>query len=141
MTLAPEAGPRRHKLVVGVDDDIDQLIVLQGYIDGAGYTFMGTTSGEECLKLVDRVPVRLIILDVMMPGMDGFETCRRLRQKAALAALPILLLTARQTEADVRKATAVGADDFLIKPIDPAVVIARVDYWLDRTLPAILASI
>ncbi len=118
--------------ILGVDDDIDQLIVLQTHLDAAGFTFFGATSGEEALKLVRSTAPRLIILDVMMRGLDGFETCRRLRLDLTQAGVPILLLTACKTEADVRRAQAVGANDFIVKPIDAARLAARVRHWLAR---------
>ncbi len=118
------------RTVLGVDDDIDQLIVLQTHLDAAGFVFFGATSGEEALKLARRVAPQLVILDLSMPGMDGFETCRRLRLDRAFAGVPILLLTARKTEADVLKAKAVGANDFVVKPFDAAQLAARVRHWL-----------
>ena len=118
--------------ILGVDDDIDQLIVLQTQLDAAGFTFFGATSGAEALKLAPRAAPQLIVLDVMMRGMDGFETCRKLRADAALADVPILLLTACKTEADVLKAKAAGANDFLVKPFDSAQLVARVRRWLSR---------
>lgn len=118
--------------ILGVDDDIDQLIVLQTHLDAAGFTFFGATSGEEALKLVPRVAPRLIILDVMMRGLDGFETCRRLRQDPAAAEVPVLLLTACKTEADVRAAKSVGANDFVVKPFDADRLAERVRRWLSR---------
>ena len=84
--------------------------MLQTHLDAAGFTFFGATSGEEALKLVAAAP-RLIILDVTMRGLDGFETCRRLRLDPAPAGVPMLLLTACKTEADVLAAKAVGAND------------------------------
>lgn len=119
--------------VLGVDDDIDQLIVLQTQLDAAGFTFFGATSGEEALKLAPRAAPRVIILDVMMRGMDGFETCRKLRLSPALAGVPILLLTACKTEADVLKAKAAGASDFLVKPFNADQLAARVRRWLSRS--------
>ncbi|MGO8915620.1 MAG: response regulator [Stellaceae bacterium] len=118
--------------ILGVDDDIDQLIVLQTLLDEAGYTFFGATSGEEALKLAQRAEPRLIILDMMMRGLDGFETCRRLRLDPAQAGVPILLLTGRTTEADVLKAKAAGASDFVLKPYDADRLTARVRHWLVR---------
>ncbi len=118
--------------ILGVDDDIDQLIVLQTHLDAAGFTFFGATSGEEALKLVARVAPRLIILDVTMRGLDGFETCRRLRLDPAAADVPVLLLTARKTEADVLAAKAVGANDFMVKPFDADRLAERVRRWLSR---------
>ncbi|HXY98509.1 MAG TPA: response regulator [Stellaceae bacterium] len=128
----PSARPLKGAPILGVDDDIDALIVLQTHLDSAGFTFFGATSGEEALKLARRVAPRLIILDVMMRGLDGFEICRRLRLDPAQAGVPILLLTARKTEADVLQAKAAGADDFIVKPFDAAQLAGRVRHWLDR---------
>jgi DNA-binding response OmpR family regulator len=128
----PSIGDIKGAAILGVDDDVDQLIVLQTHLDAAGFTFFGTTSGEEALKLARRSLPRLIILDVKMRGLDGFETCRRLRLDPAHAAIPILLLTACKTEADVLRARAVGADDFIVKPFDAARLAARVRHWLAR---------
>ena len=129
MSADPQASAHG-RTILGVDDDIDQLIVLQTHLDAAGFVFFGATSGEEALKLARRVAPQLVILDLSMPGMDGFETCRRLRHDQALAGVAILLLTARKTEADVLKAKAVGANDFLVKPFDGAQLAARVRHWL-----------
>jgi two-component system, cell cycle response regulator len=128
--MATPVARSRGASILGVDDDIDQLIVLQSHLDAAGFTFFGATSGEEALKLVPRLRPQLIILDVMMRGFDGFETCRRLRLDPATARVPVLLLTARQTEADVLAAKAVGANDFVVKPFDAQRLTARVRRWL-----------
>ncbi len=126
------ARPLKGAPILGIDDDIDQLIVLQTHLEAAGFVFFGATSGEEALKLARKVAPRLIILDVMMPGMDGYETCRRLRLDAAFAKVPILLLTAHHTEAEVLKAKAAGANDFIVKPFDGAQLDARIRHWLSR---------
>lgn len=119
-------------VILGVDDDIDQLIVLQTHLDAAGFTFFGATSGEEAVKLARTTAPRLIILDVKMRGIDGFETCRRLRRDPTQAGVPILLLTACKTEADLRQAKAAGATDFIVKPFDAERLAARVRHWLAR---------
>lgn len=128
------SSARRHAgaPILGIDDDVDQLIVLQTHLDAAGFTFFGATSGEEALKLVRRVSPRLIILDVMLRGLDGFEVCRRLRRDPAQAHVPILLLTGRKTEADVLEAKAAGASDFVVKPFDADQLAKRVRHWLDH---------
>ncbi|HWI29323.1 MAG TPA: response regulator [Stellaceae bacterium] len=126
------SGTGGEAVILGVDDDIDQLIVLQTHLDAAGYTFFGATGGEDALKLARRVSPRLIVLDLMMRGMDGFETCRRLRLEKAFAEVPILLLTSQHTKPDVLKARAVGASDFLVKPYDADQLLQRVRHWLSR---------
>ena len=79
---------------------------------------------------------RLVLLDVRMPGMDGYETCRRLRAMPALARVAVVFLTARKSSADVRARLEAGGDDFIVKPFDPAKLIARVVHWTSRRAPA-----
>jgi DNA-binding response OmpR family regulator len=132
--MSGKAGPAEPPdiPILGVDDDIDQLIVLQTHLEAAGYTFFGATSGEEAVKLARQISPRLVILDVRMRGMDGFEACRQLRLDRAFAKMPILLLTAHHTEAEVLKAKAAGANDFIVKPFDGAQLEARIRHWLSR---------
>lgn len=129
----PSARPLKGAPILGIDDDIDQLIVLQTHLEAAGFVFFGATSGEEALKLARRVAPRLIVLDVTMRGLDGFEICRRLRLDPTQAGVAILLPTARKTEADVLEAKAAGADDFIVKPFDAAQLAGRVRHWLSRS--------
>jgi DNA-binding response OmpR family regulator len=136
MNVNQDKLANKHKIIIGIDDDIDQLILLQRHLDAEGYTFFGAMSGVQGMLLLDRAVPRLIILDVAMPEMDGFETCRRMRANRALAQVPIVLLTARRTEADVRTATAVGANDFIVKPFDAEQLANRVHYWVNRRVRA-----
>lgn len=119
-------------VILGVDDDLDQLILLQQQIEGAGYTFFGATGGEEALKLARRIAPKLIILDVLMRGMDGYETCMRFRLDNGFAKVPILLLTADHTRAAVLRGRSVGASDFLVKPLGATQLDARIRHWLAR---------
>jgi DNA-binding response OmpR family regulator len=132
MTVNQDKPANKHKIIIGIDDDIDQLMLLQTQLNAEGYTFFGATSGAQGLLLLERAVPRLIILDVAMPDMDGFETCRRMRANRVLAQVPIVLLTARRTEADVRTATSVGANDFIVKPFDAERLANRVHYWVNR---------
>ena len=119
----------RSKVVIGVDDDPSCLTLLDRVVGSAGYTFLGVASGQECMTLVARTVPRLILLDIQMPDMDGFETCRRLRAEKQLIHVPIAFLTARKTTADVRKGMAIGANDFIVKPFEPAKLTERLHYW------------
>ncbi|MEA2754013.1 MAG: hypothetical protein QOJ54_302 [Aliidongia sp.] len=131
------AGDRRSKIVIGVDDESGNLQMLASLIEAAGFTFMGTSSGAECLTLILRIQPRLILLDIeMVPGMDGFETCRRIRHDVRLKAVPIVFLTARKTGEDVKKCLTAGGNDFIVKPFDPVKLVERVEYWLGRRVTA-----
>jgi two-component system, OmpR family, response regulator len=132
MTEAAAKNNVRHKLVLGVDDQQQNLAFLNTVLMGAGYTFVGVESGEHCLSLVQLMPPRLILLDIQMPDLDGFETCRRLRAMPALEAVPIAFLTARKTRDDVRTGIAAGGNDFIVKPCSPQKLLERVGYWTSR---------
>lgn len=123
---------RKTKIVVGVDDQPENLMILEALITQRGYSFFGASSGAEGMSLAARVAPKLILLDVQMPEMDGFETCRRLRAMPDLFHVPIAFLTARKSPDDVRAGLGAGGNDFIVKPFDPAKLLARVDHWVGR---------
>src|SRR5258708_517895 len=106
---------RAAKIVLGVDDQPENLIILESLIEAQGFIFLGVGSGAEALSLAVRASPRLILLDVQMPEMDGFETCRRLRRIPELASVPIAFLTARKASDDVRAGLQAGGNDFIVK--------------------------
>jgi DNA-binding response OmpR family regulator len=117
------------KLLV-VDDD-PELRPLVGFaLRQAGYLVLEATSGEEALALLDRELPELMILDVNLPGIDGFEVLRRAR--ATKSAVPILMLTVRGEEEDLVRGLDLGADDYLTKPFSPRTLLARVRALLRR---------
>lgn len=122
----------KNKVVIGVDDLPQHLRLLQQCVLSGGYTFIGVPSGLECLKLVSRVEPRLILLDVQMPEVDGFETCRRLRREPGLSHVPIAFLTSRNSTDDVKAGLAAGGNDFILKPVVIARLMERVNYWTSR---------
>lgn len=133
MSLIPP--DRSSKIVVAVDDEVSNLMLLKGLIEGAGFFYMPARSGAECITLTSRVQPRLILLDIEMPGgADGFTTCRRLRQMPSLRTVPIVFLTGRKTGEDVKECLKAGGNDFIIKPFDPVKLIERVEYWTARRL-------
>ena len=114
---------KRSLLVV---DDVASNIQVLNQILKAEYRLYFATDGEQALALAaDKLPA-LILLDVMMPGMDGYEVCRRLKGDPATAAIPVIFVTAMGDEADETRGLEVGAVDYLVKPVVPAVVKARV---------------
>jgi CheY-like chemotaxis protein len=122
----------KNKVILGVDDTPQHLRLLEQCILAGGYTFLGAGSGVECLKLVTRVEPRLILLDVQMPVLDGYETCRRLRGEPALDHVPIAFLTSRNSPDDVRQGLAVGGNDFILKPVAFHRLMERVQHWTSR---------
>jgi DNA-binding response OmpR family regulator len=123
------AALNRSKIIVGVDDATESLSLIGHVVSEAGYTFMGAPGAAECLALVARIVPQLILLDIQMPGLDGFEICRRLRADRRLTHVPIAFLTACKSSTDVRSGLAAGGNDFILKPFDRAQLVERLNYW------------
>lgn len=125
-----EPQPASRPLVLVADDDEDILQLLTFRLERAGYEIVQARSGEEALRLaLDRRPA-LAVLDVMMPGLNGFEVTRELRRSEATSAMPVILLTAKAQATDVAGGFAAGADDYMKKPFDARDLTARVDRLL-----------
>ncbi|MFE9278196.1 ATP-binding protein [Paenibacillus glucanolyticus] len=114
-----------------VDDDPVNLKVIRGLLSGEGYWITVVTQAEEALRLLEQAEWDLIISDVMMPQMSGYELSRRIRQRYMLAELPILLLTARSQPEDIHMGFMSGANDYLIKPVDHLELKTRVRALLE----------
>ena len=123
---------RRSKIILCVDDLEELRISLEAHLTAEGYSFLGAPSGEACLSMVERVLPRLILLDIRMPGMDGFESCRQLRRKSRLIRVPVLFLTTHKTAASVQAGLDAGGDDFVIKPFKADELLERVHHWTGR---------
>lgn len=123
--------------ILVVDDEPSVCRSLEAYLTREGYHVEIATDGPSALELAGRACPDLVILDVILPGMDGFEVCSRLRRESDA---PILMLTARSEEADVVVGLAVGADDYVRKPFSPREVVARVEAILRRSRPGGSAS-
>jgi DNA-binding response OmpR family regulator len=124
------AGEKKGQLVLAVDDAPESLSLIEVAVTDGGYVFYGAASGRDCFDLIDRVTPKVILLDVEMPEMDGFEVCKRLRIDKRLTHVPILFLTAHKTVEAVRKGLAVGGNDFILKPFDIAKLQARLRHWM-----------
>ncbi len=108
-----------------VDDHFQNIKFLEARLSAEYYQVLSAASGAEAIEIATRGVCDMILLDVMMPGLDGFETCRRLKSEPATAHLPIVMVTALDGPQDRLRGLEAGADDFLTKPIDDLVLIAR----------------
>ncbi len=126
--------------VLIADDDAQIVRLVRSYLEQAGYGVLTAADGDQALHAIRHDRPDLAVLDVMMPGLDGFELTRLLRADAALASIPILLLTARVEDADKLNGLNTGADDYLTKPFNPAEVVARVRALLRRAGGALQPS-
>ena len=109
-----------------VDDEIKNIKLLKGILFSEGYIFYEAENGEAAIRLVHEIEPDLILLDVMMPGLDGFEVCQRLKQNEKTKSIPIVMVTALRQKEHRLKAMKSGADDFLTKPVDSSEVMVRV---------------
>lgn len=121
------------KQILVVEDEEDILELVSFNLKKQGYQVRGVTSGEEALQEVRRKIPSLIILDLMLPGVDGFDVCKSLKNNPRTKAVPIVMLTARSEEADIVIGLELGADDYLTKPFSPRELIARVRAILRRS--------
>ena len=116
-----------------VVDDNEQIVdILSQYIKKEGWPMLAAKTGEEALSLFNAAEPSLILLDIMLPGMDGLEVCRCIRR---VSSVPILMITARDEDADRILGLDIGADDYIVKPFSPGEVMARIRAVL-RRIPA-----
>ncbi|TAK07426.1 MAG: response regulator transcription factor [Candidatus Manganitrophaceae bacterium] len=116
-----------------VDDEADLSKLIAHHLQKGGYQPLCVSNGSDALKTAAKQTVSLVILDIMMPGEDGLQVCRKLRAKEETAALPILFLTAKDEESDKVIGLELGADDYVTKPFSPKELMARVKALLRRT--------
>lgn len=121
----------REKILV-IEDDADIQELLKFNLAKEGYSVLVATSGEDGLRLATHNLPDLIVLDLMLPKLDGLEICKRVRAHSRASAIPIIMLTAKSEESDVVTGLEVGADDYLAKPFSPKVLIARIRNILRR---------
>lgn len=102
-----------------VDDDANMLLLMKYHLEGRGYSVVTAEDGLEALHVARGGHFDLFLLDVMLPGLDGFDLCRRLRREATYRDTPIMLVTARGQEGDFQTAESSGATRYITKPFDP----------------------
>ncbi|TXN72020.1 response regulator, partial [Methylobacterium sp. WL18] len=125
MAEVPTNQPSRDVVLV-VDDSPDTLSFLTEAIERSGATVLVAVGGDLALALVDEITPDVILLDAMMPGMDGFETCRRLKAKPQIAGVPVIFMTGLSETEHIVKGLSAGGIDYVTKPIAPDEILARI---------------
>ncbi len=123
---------KTYKILV-VDDEVDIVDFIDDYLTGEGYGVIKAYDGVEALDKMREAPADLVVLDVMLPRLDGFEVCKQIRTESAV---PILMLTAKDTDVDKIVGLEIGADDYMPKPFNPRELVARVKALLRRAYRA-----
>ncbi|MFD1413602.1 response regulator transcription factor [Oceanobacillus jeddahense] len=119
----------RNKKILVVDDELEIAELMKDYLEEEQYEVKISTDGEECLAIFREYQPHLLVLDIMLPGVDGMEVCRMVRAESAI---PIIMLSAKKSEIDKVLGLGLGADDYVVKPFSPREVIARVKAQLRR---------
>lgn len=125
--------PTDRKTILVVEDDRNTSSLIALYLEREGFSAVTAADGEAALTLAERHRPHLVILDLMIPKVDGWEVCRRLQQNAEM---PVIMLTARGDEVDRVSGLTMGADDYVVKPFSPRELVARVKAVLRRAAPA-----
>lgn len=123
---ADQTPPIAKASILVVDDNEQNLELLVAYLEDLGCEIRTALDGPEALEEVGRKRPDLILLDVMMPKMSGFQVCQRLKRSPATSTIPILIVTALNEVSDVERAVEIGADDFLTKPVNRVELLTRV---------------
>jgi len=122
--------------IMVVDDDADTVSILARHLQREGFLAIEAVSGAECLKLAHESAVDVILLDLMMPGMDGFQVCRKLKENPSTAEIPIIMITARD-DLDARaEGMRLGVSDFLAKPVFRRQLASRIRAQLEMAATA-----
>lgn len=113
-------------------DDVEEIVeLIEVYLQNEGYRVFKASNGLDGLRLLETENIHLVILDIMMPGIDGLETCRKLRQKTDI---PVIMLSAKSQDMDKILGLGIGADDYMTKPFNPMELVARVKSQLRRCM-------
>jgi phosphate regulon transcriptional regulator PhoB len=127
--------------VLLVEDERDIVELVRYHLEKEGMTVVHAGDGGRALRLATAEHPDLVVLDLMLPGLDGLEVCRQLRRDPATRAVPIVMLTARGDEVDRVVGLEVGADDYVVKPFSPRELVARIRAVLRRTRPPPVAAV
>jgi CheY-like chemotaxis protein len=132
-TLHQSDEPLQGKKVLVVDDDVRNIFALNSILERRGMEVISASNGMDAIKLLeDSQDLSLVLMDVMMPEMDGYETMRRIRSNPRFRMLPIIALTAKAMKGDREKCLEAGASDYVAKPVDTGQLMSIVRMWLHR---------
>jgi DNA-binding response OmpR family regulator len=139
-------GTNAHGRVLIVDDDPNTLEILRRWLNREGYATVSADNGPACLQALARETVDVIVLDVMMPGMDGLQVCERLRESEAWRGIPVMLLTAKDDLETRSRGMMLGVSEYLTKPVNKLELFARLraqlhSRELERRMDATAATV
>jgi DNA-binding response OmpR family regulator len=120
------------KRILVVDDEIYIVHILEFSLTMEGYDVLTASDGEEALKIIDAERPDLVVLDIMMPKLDGYEVCHRLRENGVFQNLPVILLSAKGRPVDREAGLQAGADDYITKPFSPRKLVEKIRALLDQ---------
>jgi two-component system, OmpR family, alkaline phosphatase synthesis response regulator PhoP len=132
LVLAPAPITKKKRILV-VDDEPHIVKLVSLSLGKKKYDILSAYSGQEALRHIKNAPPDLVVLDIMMPGINGYEMCQALRENASTKNVPIIILSAKSQMEDKLHAIDVGADDYLCKPFDPAELSRRIRLNLTLT--------
>ena len=119
------------RTVLIVDDDMRNIFALSSILERHGMNVVAATNGQEGIEIIERTPdLALVLMDIMMPEMDGYETMQQIRQREQLADLPLIAVTAKAMKGDREKAIESGASDYVTKPVDPDHLLTVMNQWM-----------
>lgn len=118
------------KLILVIEDQEDNRRIVRDLVTSVGYELVEATSGEEGVAMVETNAPDLILMDIQLPGIDGYETTRRIKANPAFQHIPIIAVTSYALSGDERKAREAGCDDYVTKPFSPRVLLAKIRQYL-----------
>jgi DNA-binding NarL/FixJ family response regulator len=127
---APTPSLREREVILLIDDAPDTVRMIAEALDEAGYTVLVATDGATALKRLERITPDAVLLDACMPGMDGFETCRRLKQAPGMRTVPVIFMTGLAETDRLVEGLSAGGIDYLVKPVVPDELVARLQAHL-----------
>lgn len=117
--------------ILVAEDEQHIVLLIRRKLEAAGYTIVTTGDGKQALDTALNEPVDLVLLDVMLPGMEGLDVCRQIKTTLGQDAPPVIVISARGQQVDVEAGFAAGADDYIIKPFSPRYLLERVQTFVD----------
>jgi two-component system cell cycle response regulator DivK len=123
------------KRVLVIEDQEDNRTILRDLFASVGYQVLEAVDGHEGIRVATAERPDLILMDIQMPGLDGYDTTRRIKAQKDLAAIPIIAVTSYALAGDEEKAQAAGCDDYVAKPFSPRALLAKVAVWLESGAP------